>query len=191
LLATRGNRGPGSAKRHEECRIAPGTRGRSSLPGLTRHPSSPLSCAGLTRASIYFARVFRRVMDTRVKPAYDVACVAASCSISDSNFKQPNFRILAAHCVRGLLFPSRSTRGDGAVGGARMLARHPWRRVVNPPRTARQPCAPKARRSASQRSTNHQAVDPSGAPRSGQLSLCPLKGSLLESDPSSNRTRAG
>src|SRR6185295_16312323 len=27
LLATRRNRGPGSAKRHEECRIAPGTRG--------------------------------------------------------------------------------------------------------------------------------------------------------------------
>src|ERR1700761_4258233 len=26
LLATRRNRGPGSAKRHEECRIAPGTR---------------------------------------------------------------------------------------------------------------------------------------------------------------------
>jgi hypothetical protein len=37
------------------------------------------------------------------------------------------------------------------------------------------PRAPKARRSASQRSTNHQAVDRSGAPRSGQLSLCPLK----------------
>jgi hypothetical protein len=37
------------------------------------------------------------------------------------------------------------------------------------------PCAPKARRSASQRSTNHQAVDRSGAPRSGQLSLCPVK----------------
>src|ERR1700745_3415547 len=27
LLAARRNRGPGSAKRHEECRIAPGTRG--------------------------------------------------------------------------------------------------------------------------------------------------------------------
>jgi hypothetical protein len=37
------------------------------------------------------------------------------------------------------------------------------------------PCAPKARRSASQRSTNHQAVNRPGAPRSGQLSLCPLK----------------
>ena len=71
--------------------------------------------------------------------------------------------------------PSRTARGDGAVGGARMLARHPWRRVVNPPRAARRPRAPKARRSASQRSTNHQAIDRSGAPRSGQLSLCPLK----------------
>src|SRR6201991_2461636 len=28
-------------------------------------------------------------------------------------------------------------------------------------------------------------------PRSGQLSLCPLQGSLLENDPSSNRTRSG
>jgi hypothetical protein len=33
-------------------------------------------------------------------------------------------------------------------------------------------------RSASRRSTNHQAVDRSGAPRSGQLSLCPLKDRL-------------
>jgi hypothetical protein len=31
------------------------------------------------------------------------------------------------------------------------------------------------RRSASQRSTGHQAIDRSGAPRSGQLSLRPLK----------------
>ena len=59
---------------------------------------------------------------------------------------------------------------------------------MDPPRAARRPRAPKARRSASQRSTNHQAVDRPGAPRSGQLSLCPLKGSLLESDPSSDRT---
>ena len=40
------------------------------------------------------------------------------------------------------------------------------------------PRAPKARRSASQRSTNHQAIDRSGAPRSGQLSLCLLKDRL-------------
>jgi hypothetical protein len=40
------------------------------------------------------------------------------------------------------------------------------------------PRAPKARRSASQRSTNHEAVNRSGAPRSGQLSLCPLKDRL-------------
>ena len=40
------------------------------------------------------------------------------------------------------------------------------------------PRAPKARRSASHRSTGHQAVDRSGAPRSGQLSLCPLKDRL-------------
>jgi hypothetical protein len=52
----------------------------------------------------------------------------------------------------------------------------PLRQAVNPPRAARQPRAPKARRSASQRSTGHQAVNRSGAPRSGQLSLYPLKG---------------
>jgi hypothetical protein len=40
------------------------------------------------------------------------------------------------------------------------------------------PRAPKARRSASQRSTGHQAVNQSGAPRSGQLSLCPLQDRL-------------
>ena len=48
--------------------------------------------------------------------------------------------------------------------------------LMDPPRAARRPRAPKARRSASQRSTGHQAVGRSGAPRSGQLSLCPLKG---------------
>ena len=55
-----------------------------------------------------------------------------------------------------------------------MLARHPWRQDV-PTSRGKAPRAPKARRSASRRSTGHQAVDRSGAPRSGQLSLCPLK----------------
>jgi hypothetical protein len=100
----------------------------------------------------------------------------------DSNFKQPRLRILAAQCVRGLPVPREPREGMErweAPG-------HQWaplRRVVNPPRAARQPRAPKARRSASQRSTGHQAVDHSGAPRSGQLSLCPMKGSPLESGP--------
>jgi hypothetical protein len=54
--------GPGSAKQREERCIAPGTHD-SSLPGLTRQ-------------SILFERVFRRLMDTRVKPAYDAEYVA-------------------------------------------------------------------------------------------------------------------
>jgi hypothetical protein len=45
------------------------------------------------------------------------------------------------------------------------------------------PRAPKARRSASQRSTGHQAIDRSGAPRSSQLSLCPLKGRFWKAAP--------
>ena len=77
-----------------------------------------------------------------------------------------------------------------------MLAKHPWRRVVSPPRAARQPRAPKARRSASQRSTNHQAIDRSGAPRSSQLSLRPLriasrKRPLVGQDGSDNKSVLG
>ena len=56
-----------------------------------------------------------------------------------------------------------------------MLARHPWRQINRPTSRGKAPRAPKARRSASQRSTGHQAIDRSGVPRSGQLSLCPLK----------------
>src|SRR5437764_6479612 len=45
LLATRRNRDPGSAKRHEECRIAPGTRG-SVIAGLDPaiHPHRKTLC---------------------------------------------------------------------------------------------------------------------------------------------------
>jgi hypothetical protein len=38
----------------------------------------------------------RRVMDTRVKPAYDAEYVATSFSISDSHFKEPSAGVLAA-----------------------------------------------------------------------------------------------
>src|SRR6201999_2403620 len=126
-----------SAKRHEECRIAPGTR----------------------------------------------VCVP------HSNFKQPHFRILAAQSVRGLPVP-RATCARGWIGGRRQDACEAPSEagLTYPPRAARRLRAPKARRSASQRSTNHQAIDRSGAPRSGQLSLCPLEGSLLESGPLSDRT---
>src|SRR4051812_8334958 len=85
---------------------------------------------------------------------------------------------------------ARPARGDGAVGGARAPTGTLGGGINVPTSHGKAPCAPKARRSASQRSTNHRAVDRSGAPRSGQLSLYPIKGSLLESGPSSNRTGA-
>src|SRR4051812_40220240 len=110
--------------------------------------------------------------------------------IGDSHFKQPHFRVLAAPCVRALLFPSRERREGMERWEAPGCLRSTLGGGINVPTShGKAPCAPKARRSASQRSTNHRAVDHSGAPRSGQLSLCPLKGSLLESGPSSNRTR--
>jgi hypothetical protein len=85
--------------------------------------------------------------------------------------------------------PSR-TQARGWSGGRRQDAcEAPLEAGGEPTSHGKAPCAPKARRSASQRSTGHQAVDRSGAPRSGQLSLCPLQGSLLESNPSPNRTR--
>ena len=75
-------------------------------------------------------------------------------------------------------------------GGARVLARHPWRRVVSPPRAARQPRAPKARRSASQRSTVPPGIDRPGPPVRPALASS-TEGSPLESAPSSDRTRSG
>src|SRR3954463_7413099 len=50
-----------------------------------RHVPCPLksnrTAVGLTRQSILFERVFSRMMDARVKPAHDVAYVAAHCLI--------------------------------------------------------------------------------------------------------------
>ncbi len=135
----------------------------------TRPAPPNSSLPGLTRQSILFARVFRRVMDTRVKPAYGAEYGAAPCSISASIFKQPSPLVLAARCVRGLPVP-RATCARGWSGGRRQDAcEAPLRQAANPPRAARQPRAPKARRSASQRSTNHQAVDRSGAPGSASF----------------------
>src|ERR1700709_2303312 len=79
--------------------------------------------------------------------------------------------------------PSRTARGDGAVGGARAPMGTLGGGINRPTSRGKAPRAPKARRSASQRSTGHQAIDRSGAPRSGQLSLCPTSGSPLEAPP--------
>ncbi len=94
--------------------------------------------------------------------------------------KRPGMTGMILHS-RGAMRPrfaislARPARGDGAVGGARAPMGTLGGGIHVPTSHGKAPCAPKARRSASQRSTGHQAVDHSGAPRSGQLSLCPLK----------------
>jgi hypothetical protein len=72
-----------------------GMKNAASRPGNENTTDSSLP--GLTRQSILFEECFlRRVMDTRVKPAYDAEYVATSFSISDSHVKQPSARVLAA-----------------------------------------------------------------------------------------------
>jgi hypothetical protein len=80
------------------------------------------------------------------------------------DFKQPSLYILAAQSVRGLPVPREPKRGDGAVGGARVPMGTPRGGINVPTSRGKAPRAPKARRSASQRSTGHQAVNRSGAP---------------------------
>jgi hypothetical protein len=56
----------------------------------------------------------------------DIECSAAACE----NFKFQTAKLSHSRGAKRPRFasPSRTARGDGAVGGARMLARHPWRR---------------------------------------------------------------
>jgi hypothetical protein len=71
---------------------------------------------------------------------------------------------------------SLANRARGWSGGRRQDAQ--WDTLEaggEPTSRGKAPRAPKARRSASQRSTGHQFIDRSGAPRSGQLSLRPMK----------------
>jgi hypothetical protein len=104
------------------------------------------------------------------------------CAVSGNDGVKMQLRDLAAQCVRALPVPREPREAmerweapgclRGTLGGG----------IKRPTSRGKAPRAPKARRSASQRSTG-QSIDRSGAPRSGQLSLCPLKGSLLESVP--------
>jgi hypothetical protein len=104
-------------------------------------------------------------------------------------FKQPSSRILAAQCVRGLPIP-REPREGMERWEAPGHQPAPLRQVVNPPRAARHR-APKARRSASQRSHRPPGHRPfRGAPVQPAFALS-AEGSLLESAPSPDRTRAG
>jgi hypothetical protein len=154
--------GPGSAKQRFAKGYAP-HRARD-----TRISSLP----GLTRQSIFFERVLRRWMDTRVKPAYDAAYVAASCLISE--FKFQTAKPLRSRGAKRPRFasPSRTARGDGAVGGARAPMGTLEAGLTYPPRAARQPRAPKARRSASQRSTGLSTVPGRPGPASFRSVRC-------------------
>src|SRR3954462_6230758 len=92
---------------------------------------------------------------------------------------------------------ARPARGGGAVGGARGVALGtPWRRINGPTSHGKAPCAPKARRSASQRSTNHRAVDRSGAPVRPAFApsaerIASRKRLLIEQDGSDNKPALG
>jgi hypothetical protein len=59
------------------------------------------------------------MMDTRVKPAYDAEYVAASCSISDLKIQTASLPHSRGAMRPRFASPSRTARGDGAVGGAR------------------------------------------------------------------------
>jgi hypothetical protein len=91
-----------------------GMKNAASRPGHET-PSLP----GLTRQSILFERVLRRVMDTRVKPAYDAEYVAASCSNSSSRSQTAKLPYSRGAMRPRFASPSQTARGDGAVGGAR------------------------------------------------------------------------
>src|SRR3954468_10776915 len=86
LRAARRNRGPGSAKRHEECRIAPGTRDSLVIAGLDPviHPlrktlakRDGYAGPGYAKASPGTPVSGRRSFSEDGKPAYDAECGAA------------------------------------------------------------------------------------------------------------------
>src|SRR5258708_38570320 len=77
--------------------------------------------------------------------------------------------------------PSRTARGDGAVGGARAPT-GTLEAGGEPTPRGKAPRAPKARRSASPRSTGHHASAGAGAPAHPPF-LFPLEGCLLKTAP--------
>jgi hypothetical protein len=119
------------------------------------------------------------MMDTRVKPRMTQSMqsmLRRHSRFPIRSFKQPSLRILAAQCVRGLSVPREPKRGDGAAGGARAPAGTLGGGINVPTSRGKAPRAPKAGAAPPGAPPGHQAVDRSGAPRSGQLSLCPLQG---------------
>src|SRR3954469_8522896 len=85
----------------------------------------------------------------------------------NSNSSQPHLLVLAAQCVRGLLFPSATARGDGAAGGARAPAGTLGGGINVPTSHGKAPCAPKAG-AAPPGAPPTQASGRPGAPRFGR-----------------------
>ena len=139
--------------------------------------------AGLDPAIHLLERLLRRWMDARVKPAHDAEDVAASLpdfrsTISNSQASVFSRRNASEVCP----YPSRHCEGDGAAGGARGVRYAPLGGGINEP-TSRgdyEPRAPFGKGAAPPGAppSATSLVGHPGAPRSGQLSLCPLQGSL-------------
>ena len=82
-------------------------------------------------------------MDTRVKPAYDAEYVAASCSNSSSGFQTAKLSRSRGAKRPRFANPSRTARGDGAVGGARAPMGTLEAGLTYPPRAARHRARPR------------------------------------------------
>jgi hypothetical protein len=140
-------RSPDAAQRvalAERCAAEPGSR----LLATRRKPGSRFCEAAL-----------REELRAASRPGH---VIALRSSFEFQTAKPPHSR--GAVRPRFAISFARPARGDGAVGGARAPMGTPRGGINVPTSHGKAPCAPKARRSASQRSTNHQAVDRSGAP---------------------------
>src|SRR3954468_24099431 len=129
LRAARRNRGPGSAKRHEECRIAPGTRDSLVIAGLDPviHPlrkslSKRDGCAGpgYAKASPGTSVSGRRSFSEDGKPAHDekLDCFVASAPRNDGcgSLYRSNAALRRLSCgTSGLPIGARSVDGAWMV----------------------------------------------------------------------------
>src|SRR3954447_18652659 len=117
-------------------------------------------------------------MDTRVRPAYDSVCAAGA--VHQTSFTFQTATLLHSRGAMRPRFagPSRDLReGVERREAPGVCATHPLEAgITYPPRAARRPRAPNdVGRCASRRSTVVTSLSAVPGPRSGQLSLCPLK----------------
>ena len=147
--------------------VAPGT---TVIPSPARHPRA---CGEPVNAAMRATLRQRRVLGRPVEPGDDSGERDDMCkrgaSAQRSNFRSTISNSQASafsrrHASEVCPYPSRKVReGDGAAGGARVLARHPLRRGYPP--TSRGTVRPRAPsdvgRCASRRSTfSHQSIGP-------------------------------